>query len=239
MANLWTITWRELKAYFASPIAYVVSALFLATVGFLFALILLNGREASLRGAFSNMNFLLLLVAPAITMRLLAEEQRMGTIELLLTAPVRDWQVVVGKFLGSVILFATMLLGPTLYYVFLIGVLCKPDYGPIITGYIGILLLGASFLAVGVFASALTQNQIVAYFIGIAILILLWIADAGGAIAGSGNLMSSVLGYIAITKHFNDFFRGVVSLTDVVYAFSVIAVALFLATQILQTRRWR
>jgi ABC-2 type transport system permease protein len=238
MGNLWTITWRELKTYFASPVAYVVSALFLVVNGYLFAFILLNGREASLRGVFSNTTFILLLLAPALTMRLLAEEQRMGTIELLLTAPVRDWQVVVGKFVGSLILFAVMLLGPTLYYVLILSVFGRPDYGPIITGYVGVLLLGASFLAVGVFASALTQNQIVAYFIGIAALILLWIADAGSSFAGS-NFFGTALGYIAITRHYNDFFGGVISTTDVVYAFSVIAVSLFIATQLLQTRRWR
>ncbi len=238
MGNLWTITWRELKTYFASPVAYVVSALFLVVNGYLFAFILLNGREASLRGVFSNTTFILLLLAPALTMRLLAEEQRLGTIELLLTAPVRDWQVVVGKFFGSLILFVVMLLGPTLYYVLILSVFGHPDYGPIITGYVGVLLLGASFLAIGVFASALTQNQIVAYFIGIAVLIMLWIADAGSSFAGD-NFFGTALSYIAVTRHYNDFFGGVISTTDVVYAFSVIAVSLFIATQMLQTRRWR
>lgn len=238
MGNLWTITWRELKTYFASPVAYVVSALFLLINGYLFAFILINGREASLRGVFSNTTFILLLLAPALTMRLLAEEQRMGTIELLLTAPVRDWQVVVGKFFGSLILFVVMLLGPTLYYVLILSLFGHPDYGPIITGYVGVLLLGASFLAIGVFASALTQNQIVAYFIGIAVLILLWIADAGSSFAGD-NFFGTALSYIAVTRHYNDFFGGVISTTDVVYAFSVIAVSLFVATQMLQTRRWR
>lgn len=238
MGNLWTITWRELKTYFASPVAYVVSALFLVVNGYLFAFILLNGREASLRGVFSNTTFILLLLAPALTMRLLAEEQRLGTIELLLTAPVRDWQVVVGKFFGSLILFVVMLLGPTLYYVLILSVFGHPDYGPIITGYVGVLLLGASFLAIGVFASALTQNQIVAYFIGIAVLIMLWIADAGSSFAGD-NFFGTALSYIAVTRHYNDFFGGVIGTTDVVYAFSVIAVSLFIATQMLQTRRWR
>ena len=238
MGNLWTITWRELKTYFASPVAYVVSALFLVVNGYLFAFILLNGREASLRGVFSNTTFILLLLAPALTMRLLAEEQRLGTVELLLTAPVRDWQVVVGKFFGSLILFVVMLLGPTLYYVLILSVFGHPDYGPIITGYVGVLLLGASFLAIGVFASALTQNQIVAYFIGIAVLMMLWIADAGSSFAGD-NFFGTALSYIAVTRHYNDFFGGVISTTDVVYAFSVIAVSLFIATQMLQTRRWR
>lgn len=238
MRNVWTITSRELKSYFASPVAYVVSALFLLAMGYLFPLILINSQDASLRGTFSNMIFILLLLAPALTMRLLADEQRMGTIELLLTSPVHDWQVVVGKFLGSLILYVVMFIGPTLYYVLILKVFGEPDFGPIVTGYLGILLLGASFLAIGVFTSSLTQNQVIAYFAGLVILILLWIADAAGGIAGFGPI-SSALSYLAVTQHYDNFFRGIVDTTDVVYSLSVIAVALFLATQVLQTRRWR
>ncbi len=238
MRNVWTITSRELKAYFVSPVAYVVSALFLIAMGYLFSLILLNSQDASLRGTFSNMIFVLLLLAPALTMRLLADEQRMGTIELLLTSPIRDWQVVVGKFLGSLILFAVMFLGPTLYYVLILKVFGDPDYGPILTGYVGILLLGASFLAIGIFTSSLTQNQVIAYFAGLVILLLLWIADAAGGIAGFGPI-GNALTYLAVTQHYNNFFQGIIDTSDVVYSLSVIAVSLFLATQVLQTRRWR
>lgn len=238
MKNLWTITSRELKSYFVSPIAYVASAFFLVVMGYLFSLILINSQDASLRGTFSNMIFVLLLLAPALTMKLLAEEQRMGTIELLLTSPVHDWQVVVGKFLGSLILFIVMFLGPTLFYVLILKAFGTPDLGPILTGYLGVLLLGASFLAIGVFTSSLTQNQIIAYVIGFMILLLLWIADAGSNIAGAG-AVSDALSYIAVTRHYDDFFRGVVDTTHIVYSLSVIAIPLFLATQVLQIRRWR
>ena len=238
MKNLWHITWRELKAYFVSPVAYVASALFLVAMGYLFSLILINSRDASLRNVFSNMVFILLLLAPAITMKLLAEENRMGTLELLLTAPVQDWQVVVGKYLSSLILFATMLLAPTLYYAVILQVFGPPDWGPIATGYLGILMLGASFLAVGVFTSSLTQNQVIAYFAGMVILILMWILDAATGIVGSGPI-SDILTYLAIPRHYNDFFRGVLDTVDIVYSLGIIAVALFLATQVLQTRRWR
>lgn len=238
MRNVWTITARELKAYFASPIAYIVSALYLVAMGYLFSLILLSSQDASLRNTFSNMVFVLLLLAPALTMKSLADEQRMGTIELLLTSPVHDWQVVVGKFLGSLILFAIMFMGPTLYYVLILKVFGQPDFGPILTGYLGVLLLGAGFLAIGVFTSSLTQNQVVAYFSGLVILLLLWIADAASNISGTGPI-GNALSYLAITRHYDDFFRGVVDTTHVVYSLSVIAIALFLATQMLQTRRWR
>lgn len=238
MRNVWTIAYRELKSFFVSPIAYVVSALFLVAMGYLFSLILINTRDASLRNTFSNMVFVLLLLAPALTMKLLADEQRMGTIELLLTSPVHDWQVVVGKYLSSLILYAVMFVGPTLYYVLILKVFGDPDFGPIITGYLGILLLGASFLAIGVFTSSLTQNQVIAYVAGLVILILLWIADAAGGIAGFGPV-ANALSYLAITQHYDNFFRGIVDSADIVYSLSIVAVSLFLATQILQTRRWR
>lgn len=238
MKNIWAITLRELKAYFVSPIAYVVSALFLVAMGYLFSLILINTREATLRHLFSNMIFVLLIMAPALTMRLLAEEQRMGTIELLLTAPIHDWQVVLGKFLGSFILFIVMLLAPTLYYVLILHVFGPPDYGPILTGYLGFVLIGAAYLAVGVFGSSLTQNQIIAFFISLVVLLLLWIADAASNVFGPGAL-SDALTYIALPRHFNDLFRGVIDTTDIVYAFSIVAIFLFLATQVLQTKRWR
>jgi ABC-2 type transport system permease protein len=238
MRNVWTITWRELKAYFVSPIAYVVSALFLVAMGYLFALILNSTRDTSLRPLFNNMVFVLLIMAPALTMKSLAEEQRMGTIELLLTSPVHDWQVVLGKFLGSFILFAVMLLGPTLYYVLILQVFGPPDYGPLLTGYLGFVLVGAAYLSVGVFGSSLTQNQVIAFFVGLVILLLLWIADAAGSVFGAGAL-SDALTYIALPHHFSDIFQGVVDTTDIVYALSVVVISLFLATQVLQTRRWR
>jgi ABC-2 type transport system permease protein len=207
-------------------------------MGYLFSLILLSSQDASLRNTFNNMVFVLLLLAPALTMKLLADEQRMGTIELLLTSPIHDWQVVVGKFLGSLILFVIMFLGPTLFYVLILKVFGQPDLGPIMTGYLGVLLLGASFLAIGVFTSSLTQNQVIAYIMGLVILLLLWIADAAGNIAGFGPI-ADALSYLAITRHYDDFFRGVVDTTHVVYSLSVIGISLFLATQMLQTRRWR
>ena len=239
MKNIWTICWRELRSYFVSPIAYGAGALFLLINGFLFAIIVTGSQEASLRSVMMNMMFILLLFAPALTMKLIADEQRMGTIELLLTAPVRDWQIVIVKYLGSLITYIVIILCPTLYYVALLAVFGQPDYGPIATGYLGILLLGASFLAVGLFSSSLTQNQIIAYFAGLVFLLLLWVADAGNSQLGLSGPIGDALTYIAIPRHFDDFFRGVVDTRDVVYAVSLIAVALFMATQILQSRRWR
>jgi ABC-2 type transport system permease protein len=238
MRNVWTITSRELKSLFVSPVAYVVSALFLVAMGYLFSIILITSRDASLRGTFNNMIFVLLLLAPALTMKLLADEQRMGTIELLLTSPIHDWQVVVGKFLGSLILFVVMFIVPTLFYVLILYVFGPPDWGPIASGYLGIVLLGASFLAIGVFTSSLTQNQVIAYFAGLVLLLLLWIADAGSNISGAGPI-ADALSYLSISKHYDTFFQGIIDTSDIVYSLSVIVTSLFLATQVLQTRRWR
>ena len=207
MKNVWIIASRELRAFFVSPVPYVVSALFLLFMGYLFALILITSREASMRGAFGNMMFILLLLAPALTMRLLAEEQRMGTIELLLTAPVYDWQVVVGKFLGSLIMFAVIIVGPTLYYPLMLKFVGNPDMLPLITGYVGILLFGGAFLAIGIFTSSVTQNQVVAYFAGFVVLLLLFLAEPVTSIAGMGPL-GNALSYLSIQKHYDVFFRG-------------------------------
>jgi ABC-2 type transport system permease protein len=239
MINIWTICWRELRSYFVSPIAYGAGALFLLINGYLFSVISIQSQEASLRNVMTNMMFILLLLSPALTMRLLADEQRMGTIELLLTAPLRDWQIVVGKYLGSLIAFVAVLLAPTLYYVLILGVFGQPDYGPIATSYLGILLLGASFLAVGVFSSSLTQNQIIAYFAGLVILLLLWVADAGNTALGFAGPVGDTLSYLAFPQHYTNFFAGVIDTRDLVYSLTLIAVPLFLATQVLQSRRWR
>ena len=238
MRNVWTITTRELNSYFVSPVAYVVSAAFLLISGVLFSLIITSTLQASLNGAFGNITFILILVAPILTMKLLAEEVRMGTLELLLTSPVDDWQVVVGKYLGSLILFAVMLLAPTLVYVVFLVAFGQPDFGPIISGYLGVLLLGGAFLAVGVLASSLTQNQVVAGFLGIVFLLLMWISDALNQIVGGG-AVGSALSYLSITQHYNDFLSGVIATPNIIYPLSVIAVSLFIATQVLQTRRWR
>ncbi len=238
MRNVWTITSRELNSYFVSPVAYVVSAAFLLISGVLFSLILNSTMDASLRGTFSNITFIMILIAPVLTMKLLAEEQRMGTLELLLTSPVHDWEVVVGKFLGSLILFAVMLLAPTLLYVVLLAAFGNPDYGPILSGYLGVLLLGGAFLSIGVLSSSLTQNQVVAGFVGIVLLLLMWISDALSRIVGGGAL-GDALTYLSITRHYDDFLRGVIDTQNIIYPLSVIAVALFIATQVLQTRRWR
>lgn len=238
MSNVLAILRKELRTYFTSPIAYVVIAAYLFVNSFFFALLLqqpAGSVEASLNVIFANIPVILLLIAPALTMRLLSEEQRSGTVEVLLTAPVRDWEVVLGKYLASVVLFLVPI-ALTLVFPVILNRYGSPDIGPIIGGYVGLILFGATFLAVGLFASSLTQNQVIAAVVAVALLLALWFINS---FAGSTRPpVSDVLNYLSIFGHYSDFGLGVIDTQDVIYYLSVIAVALFLTTRSLETRRW-
>jgi ABC-2 type transport system permease protein len=231
------VTERELKSYFVSPVAYVVIAFFLLLAGYLFSGILMQTREATLRYLLSNISVLFLFITPILTMRLLAEENKNGTIELLLTNPIRDSEVVLGKYLAVVAILVVML-GLTLYYpaiLYLMG--GRPDQGPMLTGYLGVILLGAGCLALGLFASSLTQNQIVAAVVTFALLIVLWLSDVIQSLAGG--VVSDVAGYLSVNNHFQEFSRGVLDTKDVVYFVTLILAGLFLTMLSVQSRRWR
>ncbi|MFN3974763.1 MAG: ABC transporter permease, partial [Dehalococcoidia bacterium] len=216
---------------------YVVGAVFLALTGYFFVSSISQPfAEATIRGWLLPATFFFVFWAPALTMRLFAEEQKLGTLELLLTAPVYDWEVVLGKFLASlVILVGTLSL--TLYYVILLFWFGDPDIGPLASGYLGILLYGGAALAIGLFASSLTSNQIVAAILGSGILLLMTLADQAAQIVGG--VASLVLEQISLTAHFADFARGVIDTHNVVYYLLVIAFVLFLTERNLDSRRWR
>ena len=182
MNNTITIAWKETKAYFTSPTAYIVGAMFLVLTGIFFVFDMTRPfAEASVRNFVSWANLFIMFVAPLLTMRLLAEEQKMGTLELLLTAPVRDWEVVLGKYIAS--FFALMVtLAFTLYYVILLYVFATPDTGPILSAYFGLVLYGTASLAIGIMASSLSGNQIVAAVVGIGLLLTLSFIDRISAI---------------------------------------------------------
>ena len=243
MRNTWLIAMRELKSYFVSAIAYAVGSLFLLIVGFYFYTVTRASQQPSLglsvenilRFFFGFVTTVLLFTSPVLTMRLLAEEQRSGTLELLMTAPVRDWQVVMGKFLAALTLLLFILI-PTLSYLFLLTRFGNPDVTAALAGYLGLLLMGAALLAVGTFASSLTQNQIVAALLGLVLVLAMWLLNlAGGFLSGR---LASVLEYLSPLSHYQDFGRGVVDTTHVIYYLSVTAVFLFLATRVLESRRW-
>ncbi|NBU64099.1 MAG: ABC transporter permease [Chloroflexia bacterium] len=236
MRTALVIARRELLAYFISPIAYMVSAVFLLIAGYLFSLILIQSQQATMEGLFFNIMVVLIFVVPLLTMRLLSDEQKSGTLEILLTAPVRDWEVVFGKYLAAMAMFGVML-ACTLYFPFILWrVGGSPDWGPIMTGYLGLLLLTSAMMAIGTLTSAITENQIVAAVLGFGILLLLWLIEAAGNVATGS---ASVLSYLSMPSHYNDFARGAINLEDVVYYLSVTIAALFIATRMLETRRYR
>jgi ABC-2 type transport system permease protein len=236
MRTALVIARREILAYFISPIAYLVSAMFLLISGFLFSLILIQSQQASMDGLFLNVTVVLIFIAPLLTMRLLADEQKSGTLEILLTAPVRDWEVVVGKYLAAMALFGVMLLCTLYYPIILWRIGGNPDWGPVLTGYLGIILLSSAMFAIGTLTSSLTENQIVAAVLGFGILLLMWLIDAAGNLATEA---TDLLRYLSLPAHYNDFARGAINIEDVVYYLSVTFVALFLATRSLESRRYR
>ena len=236
MINTLAIAERELKSFFVSTVAWVIAAAFMAITGLLFAVILLNSNDASLRFLFSNLSVIFLFVAPFRTMRLLAEEIRLGTVELLLTNPVRDVEVVLGKFLG-VFGFVLVMLAMTLYYPALLYIFGAPDPGPMATGYLGVVLQAAAFLAIGLATSSTTENQIVAAFLAFAINLVLWLSESVSQFVGPP--LGAALKFLSITSHFQDFSRGVIDTSHLIFFISVIAAALFLTYLSLQTRRWR
>ncbi|MFN8521898.1 MAG: ABC transporter permease [Chloroflexota bacterium] len=227
---------RELKSYFVSPVAYVITAAYLVITGVLFSIILIQTSEASLRYLFGNISVVWLFVTPMITMRLIAEEIRSGTIELLLTNPVREIELVLGKFLGA-LGFTLVMLSGTLLYPAALYLLGSPDHGPMIAGYVGVILQASAFIAIGLFASSLTQNQIVAAVLTFAFLLVMWLSDSvANSLSGR---VADVVRYLSITSHFQDFSRGIVDTTHIVYFASLVVGALSLSFLSLQSRRWR
>jgi ABC-2 type transport system permease protein len=237
MRNTLTVAWKEIRTYFASPMAYIVAMVFLALTGYFFAASISQPfPEATIRGFLGPSIFILILLAPVLTMRLFAEEQKLGTIELLLTAPVRDWEVVLGKFLASLAFFVGTI-ALTLYYVLLLYWYGDPDAGPLLSGYLGLILYGAATLSIGLFVSSLTNNQIVAAVVGFGLLLALSIIhQAAGLVSG---VASTIFTQLSLATHFDDFARGVVDTSGVIYYVSVAALFLFLTVRSLETRRWR
>jgi ABC-2 type transport system permease protein len=237
LTNVLAIARRELASYYTSIVGYVVTFFFLIVNGVWFYLGLASQQQdASLRPVVGTLLTIFLLLSPILSMRLLAEEQRAGTLELLLTAPVRDGEVAIGKFLAALGFLAVMLV-LTLAYPAVLFIYGRPDPGELFGGYLAMLLFGAAAMAVGLFASSLTQNQIVAAVISWAVFLVLWVFD--GAAQFVGGTFGEVLRYLAMFPHLNDMTRGVVNTKDVVYYLSLVVGALFLTTRSLEARRWR
>jgi ABC-2 type transport system permease protein len=231
-----TIAKREIRTYFNSPIAYIVVTVFMLLAGYLFFGSLFIERQAELRAYFNLMPLLLSFIVPAMAMRLVAEEKGSGSLEMLITMPVRDWQVIVGKFLGGMTLLAT-LVGLTLCYAVTVMLVGPLDKGPAIGGYVGVLLMGGAYMAIGVMASTFTRNQIVAFIIGFAISFALFLFYR--LVQFTPESLQPLLSYLSIESHFESISRGVIDSRDVVYYLSVMVVSLVIATVTLESRKWK
>lgn len=237
MDNIMTIFKKEFKTFFISPIAYIFITVYLVVTNFLFFQSFFLINQADMRAYFGILPWVFLLFIPAITMRSWAEEKKLRTLELLLTWPISDFQVVAGKFLASFSFLAiTILLSISVpFTVILLG---NPDMGPILGGYIGSLLMGGAYLAIGLWISSLTENQIVAFILGVVITFALFIVGNPFVTMASPSILVPVLNYIGLGNHFESIERGVIDTRDIVYYFSVIGFFLFLNVQTLGSRKW-
>lgn len=241
MHNLWTIARREIASYFTSPVFWVVATVFMVFSGFLFGFILNStGQQAEMTQLLNLYSTVMLFAAPVLSMKLLAEEQRTGTLEVLMTAPVNDWQVVWGKWLGAVCMYVGLMALTLAHVAILLRYAEKGmDWGPLLASYLGMFLLGAMLLALGVFTSSLTQNQAIAAFVGIMLIMILWFLSLVSQIFPSGGWIVKTIGYIGLSDHFNNFSQGIIDSRDVIHMATITIGSLFLATRILESRRWR
>ncbi|HEX3901584.1 MAG TPA: ABC transporter permease subunit [Polyangia bacterium] len=230
------ISRREIRSYFNSPVAYIVVPVFVVLTGYLFFTQLFMEKQADMRGFFNIMPLLFMFLIPAITMRLLADERSSGTLELLITMPVRDWEVVVGKFLAAMALLCTAI-GLTLAFAITVKSLGPLDRGPTIGGYLGLVLMGGAYVAIGVMASSLTRNSIVSFIVAFAISFALYLL--GKLTQFLPESWQKLVAYLSIDGHFENIGRGVVDTRDVIYYLSVMTVSLLVATLALDSRRWR
>lgn len=254
MSNVLAIAQKELKGYFASPIAYVVIGFFALMFGYFYWALLgffveqgarmmglqggptQNVNEQMIRPVFMNASVLLLFTLPMVTMRTYSEEKRSGTIELLLTSPITDFQIIMGKFLGAMGLYAAML-AVTFIHMGVLWAFGSPEWKPLVTGYLGLLLMGGCFVSIGLLISSLTRNQIVAGFVTFAVFLMLWVINWVGPFMGPR--VQAVLDYLSITTHLDDFTRGIVDTRHLVYYVSFIAFGLFLTARSVDSERWR
>lgn len=254
MRNVWIICKKELRSYFVSPIAYILLGLFAVIFGFFFwnavGVFVFMGMESQLRGEtfpmnvneqvirplVANASVIGLFLIPMITMRLFAEEKRTGTIELLATSPVRDTEIILGKWLASLLLYAGILLLTALNFLWLFKY-GNPDWKPLAVAYLGLLLQAGALLAIGIFISTLTRNQIIAGAVTFGVCLLLWVLEWVSGYESA--TWAQVLAYLSVLTHFDSFAKGVLSSKDAVFYVSIIIAGLFLTARSMESLRWR
>jgi ABC-2 type transport system permease protein len=255
MGNVVAIAQKELKSYFASPIAYIVIGLWALLYGYFFVAILqffvrqsmmmnpmqgpasMNINQQLIRPLLQNVTILILFLMPMVTMRTYAEEKRSGTIELLLTSPLTDVQIILGKFFGALSLYGVMLLVTAIHIGLLFAYQGHPEWKPILSAYLGLLLMGGCFISVGLLISSFTSNQIVAGMVTFAVFLLLWIITWIGAFWGP--TFERLTNYLSIVDHWDDFGKGIIDTTHIIYYVSFIAFGLFLTVKSVDSERWR
>jgi ABC-2 type transport system permease protein len=254
MRNTWIICRKEMRSYFASPIAYLLLTMFAFIFGWFFWNILgyfvsmgvasmqrgqmmpMNINEEVIRPLLANVGVIGLFFIPLITMRLFAEEKRTGTIELLVTSPVRDLEIIVGKWFAAMLLYSCMLLFTAVNFAFLFKY-GNPDWKPLLVGYLGLLLQAGALLAIGTFISTLTKNQIIAGAVTFGVCLLLWVL---GWVSGyESATWARVLAYMSVITHFESFGRGVIDSKDAIYYVTVIFLGLFFTARSMESLRWR
>jgi ABC-2 type transport system permease protein len=250
--NIVAIAQKELRSYFASPMAYIVIGFFLLPFGVFFFLYLqsfvrqslqaaqfggpMNINQQVVRYVLQNASVIILFIMPMITMRTYSEEKRSGTIELLLTSPVTDLEIILGKFFGAMGLYAAML-AVTLIYMGILFVYGNPEARPLVAAYLGLLLMGGAFVSLGLLISSTTNNQIVAGVISFVVFLLLWIV--GWFADSAGPTIGPITSYLSITEHFDDFSKGIIDTKHVLYYASLITFGLFLTAKSVDSERWR
>jgi ABC-2 type transport system permease protein len=233
MNNFLPLLGKEFRALFQSPVAYIVIGVFQTLMGYSFTLTLFNNKYATLIHIFFQSAGLLLLIVPVITMRLFAEERKAGTLELLLTAPVRESHVVIAKYLASMAVLAVMI-GLTGVYAVVLGLFGSPDWGAIYSGYLGLLLLASTLVAIGLAVSALTSNQVIAAVVTIGILFSLWMVDTLASMLP--DTLERIFISVSLLARFTPFATGAMYTSDFGFFFSATLLALFLAMRALARR---
>ena len=237
MRNIIAIFKREFRAYFDSPIAYIFITAFLVISMWIFFKGFFLIGQVMMRGYFSLLPWLFLFFVPAVTMRLWAEEKKLGTLEVLMTLPVKDYEVILGKYLAAYLFLGlTILLSITLPIT--LAILGEPDLGPIIGGYVGAMFMGGAYLAIGLFASSLSENQIVAFILGIAFCFALFIIGENFVLLAVPSRLAALLSQLGLGSHFESIGRGVIDTRDIIYYLSVIGFFLFLNIRSLESRKW-
>ena len=240
MNNSLSIFKKELRSYFSSPIGFVfiIFYLLVSNAFYFFVQDFFKQGQVSMRGYFAALPWIFLFFVPAITMRLWSEEKKMGTIELLLTMPIKEFEIVIGKFLASFAFLAiTLLFSFTIPFSLLY--LGKPDVGVIVGSYIGALFLGSAYLAIGLYISSLTENQVVAFILSLALIFVLLLIGIAPTYLNSLGALVSICEYVSLYSHFNNITRGVIDSRDVLYYLSVIVLFLYLNVKNIEARKWR